>query len=238
MSYQIAIIIKASDKLSDMLAVNRSKGQATQLGWWIPSRGEAKPPEKWTMNIADIYLKTDVTTSEIEMRQTIYEKGLYYKAGQSIDGYNLEVYDTERNVITTHNVSTWKFDSAGKLDSFADNEDTIKSKDEYFMPVQSLTKIEDDRLVIVLEGTSLKLNLPEIRGGSEVPFYFEIIDFDKTIEGRILRQQFQVNLKWSEDYNGCNEPADCVVETVEEGTSMLSAFAASSIALAASLLAF
>ena len=70
MSYQIAIIIQANEgySLQDILAVNREENQATQIGWWIPSRGENNPPEKWTMNIADIYLKTDVTASTIEMR--------------------------------------------------------------------------------------------------------------------------------------------------------------------------
>ena len=89
MSYQIAIIIKANDgfTLQDIFAVNREEGQATQLGWWIPSRGENDPPEKWTMNLADIYLKTDVTASTIEMRQTKWEAGLYDSPGSSIDGY-------------------------------------------------------------------------------------------------------------------------------------------------------
>lgn len=144
MSYQIAIIIKANDKLSDMLAVNRAKGEATQIGWWIPSRGEGVPPEKWTMNLADIYLKTDVKKSEIEMRQTIWSQGLYDEPGAPIDGY-IEEYDKEQVKIETHNVSTWLFDEAtGQLDTFADNEDTIKSKDPYFVPVKSKTTISED----------------------------------------------------------------------------------------------
>jgi len=120
MSYQIAIIIKATEKLSDVLAVNRASGEATQIGWWIPSRGEAIPAEKWTMNLAEIYLKTDVTDTFISMRQSIYEKGLYNKPGASIDGYDVEVYDDEQKVITTHNLSTWRFDEAGKLSNFED----------------------------------------------------------------------------------------------------------------------
>ena len=44
-----------------MLAVNRGYGKTTQIGWGIPARGENDPPEEWTMNLADIYLKTDVT---------------------------------------------------------------------------------------------------------------------------------------------------------------------------------
>ena len=89
MSYQIAIIITASEgfTLQDIFAVNREEGQATQVGWWIPSRGENDPPEKWTMNLAEIYLKTDVTASTIEMRQTKWEQGLYDQEGSSVDGY-------------------------------------------------------------------------------------------------------------------------------------------------------
>ena len=70
MSYQIAIIIQANEgfTLQDIFSLNREEGQATQIGWWIPSRGENDPPEKWTMCLADIYLKTDVTSSTIEMR--------------------------------------------------------------------------------------------------------------------------------------------------------------------------
>lgn len=79
MSYQIAIIIQAEEgkTLSDIFAVNRDYGNTSQIGWWIPERGENDPPEKWTMNIADIYLKTDVTQTTIEMRQTQWHKGLY-----------------------------------------------------------------------------------------------------------------------------------------------------------------
>ena len=89
MSYQIAIIIQAGEgkSLSDMISVNRGYENTTQIGWWIPQRGENDPPEKWTMNIADIYLKTDVTETTIEMRQTKWNKGLYDKVGTAFDGY-------------------------------------------------------------------------------------------------------------------------------------------------------
>ena len=100
MSYQIAIIIQATKALSEVLAVNRGPDQATQIGWWIPSRGEADPPEKWTMNLAEVYLNTDVTKTTINMRQTIFEKGLYDEPGSSVDGY-IESYDKEQNLIAT-----------------------------------------------------------------------------------------------------------------------------------------
>lgn len=44
-----------------------------------------------------------------------------------------------------------------------------------------------------------------------------------------------MKLKWSDAYNGCNEPAECKVAVIEEGSSMLASFAATSIALAAVL---
>lgn len=70
-----------------------------------------------------------------------------------------------------------------------------------------------------------------------MPFYFQIIDFNLG-KGLMLRQKFDLELKWSEDYNGCNEPAECKEEVVlDESSSMLAAFTVSSLALA-SLLAF
>ena len=55
------------------------------------------------------------------------------------------------------------------------------------MPIDEVTEITDTKLVIGIEGTSLKEQLPELRGGSTVPFYFQIIDYDSTLGGRILR---------------------------------------------------
>ena len=51
------------------------------------------------------------------------------------------------------------------------------------MPIPNKTQITEDMLVIAIEGTSLKENLPEVRGGSEVPFYFQIIDYYPDGEG-------------------------------------------------------
>lgn len=87
MSYQIAIIIKAAEgkKLSDMIAQNRSYGETTRIGWWIPSRGENDPPEEWTFNMADIYLKTNVNETKIEMTQSIFDRGLYIEEGETVE---------------------------------------------------------------------------------------------------------------------------------------------------------
>ena len=94
-------------------------------------------------------------------------------------------------MITTDNISTWTFNASGYLDTYEDNEKTILSKDDYFVPIPSLTQITEDKLVIAIEGTSLKENLPEIRGGSEVPFYFQIIDKEEDAgKYTILRQRF------------------------------------------------
>jgi len=84
--------------------------------------------------------------------------------------------------------------------------------------------------------------LPELRGGSDVPFYFQIIDYDSSLGGRILRERFDTKLIFSEDYNGCNLPAECVDDSEESdgAASLLTSFTAASsiIALASSLLAF
>ena len=89
------------------------------------------------MNLADIYLKTDVTKTTIEMRQTKWEQGLYDKEGSSVDGYIQTLDPQTQQQITTHNISTWTFDGDGKLASSEDNEKTILSKDDYFVPIDS-----------------------------------------------------------------------------------------------------
>lgn len=68
MSYQFAVVIKANSALSDIFNVNREQGKATQLGWWIPARGEDVPPERWQMNLVDVYLKSSVNASKLTMR--------------------------------------------------------------------------------------------------------------------------------------------------------------------------
>lgn len=109
------------------------------------------------------------------------------------------------------------------------------------MPIPSVTEISEDRLVIGIEGTSLKEQLPELRGGSQVPFYFQIIDFVPSLGGLILRQKIEdIDLIFSEEYNGCNLPADDCVEPDSEAdgaSSLLASLTAAALA-GASLLAF
>ena len=106
------------------------------------------------------------------MRQTLYAKGLYDGPGTSVDGYK-EEFDTVQNI------ARWSFNSdTGIMENSDDTAATIKSKDDYWVPVHSKSSIEEDRMVLVIEGTSLKLNLPEIRTGSTIPFTFQIIDYD------------------------------------------------------------
>lgn len=70
-----------------------------------------------------------------------------------------------------------------------DASDTKKTSDDYWVPIKGDSKIEEDRLVIAMEGVSLKTNLPEIRGGSKIPIRFQIVDYDPVnIGGRALRQ--------------------------------------------------
>ena len=58
MSYQIAIIIKAYNKLSDIFKNTQENQEfADQFGFWVPLRGEGNPPEKWQMNLVDVFLR-------------------------------------------------------------------------------------------------------------------------------------------------------------------------------------
>lgn len=218
-----------------MFDEDRPEGLTSQLGWWIPARGEGISPEKWVMTLADIYLKSsDVKATTIEMRQTKWNKGLRDNVGDVVDGY-IDQFDTEQNV------STWTFNrSSGLLDSFADNEKTIKSKDDYFVPIPELTKIENNRLVMAFEGSNFKLNLPDVRGSSEIPLRFQILDYNYDLEGRVLRSKFDAKLIWADDPNACTWPGDCKEEEVEdEGAfnSLTTTLCASAFAMA-TLLAF
>lgn len=104
---------------------------------------------------------------------------------------------------------------------------------EYFVPIQKISKIQDDMLVFGLEGSNFKLNLPELRVGSSVPFRFQIVDFDTGISGRRLRQTVEVTINWADDYHRCTKPFPCVAEEEPEED-----FAVSLYGLAASSLAF
>ena len=89
MSYQIAFVIKAANKLTDIFLPlgrdGRGNNETTQLGWWIPARGEEIPPEDWTMNLMDVNINPTVTQSNIRYAQTIYNEGLYTPVGSFIE---------------------------------------------------------------------------------------------------------------------------------------------------------
>ena len=137
----------------------------------------------------------------------------------------------------------WQFNrSSGLLESSIDTPESLKTKNDYWTPVNSLTFIEDDRLVITIEGSSLKPNLPEVRGGSTVPFWFQFHEYDKSNDAYYLRQRQNVTLTFHDNPNACNLPKDCEALVEEEDgalslTTSMGAIAASVITLA-SLLSF
>ena len=96
-------------------------------------------------------------------------------------------------------------------------------------------------LVIAIEGTSLKALLPEIRWGSTLPFYFQILDYTGApYNAWRIRQRNIVQLTFSEDANSCTLPStECVseFELEEDGAASMWITAAASFALiSASLL--
>ncbi len=97
-------------------------------------------------------------------------------------------------------------------------------------------------LVIALEGSSLKLNLPDVRGSSKIPLRFQILDYG-VLGGNIIRSKYDVDLTWADDPNRCTIPADCPDPVVEEEKasyllSSLSAFTLAASYLLSSLSAF
>ena len=68
-----------------------------------------------------------------------------------------------------------------------DNAKTIKTKDDYFVPVPELTRIENNRLVLAFEGSNFKLNLPDVRGSSKIPVRFQLLDYVEDLPGLMLR---------------------------------------------------
>ena len=103
------------------------------------------------------------------------------------------------------------------------------SNDNYFVPVPEKTRIETDRLVMAFEGSSVKPLLPDIRANSTIQLKFQFTDYHDTFATRVLRQNYTATLTWSDDYNACTLPADCVV--VEGAMRRISFFTAASIAL-------
>ena len=135
------------------------------------------------MNLIDIDLRSAVVTSELEVHQTLFNKGVYAEPGDSIPS---DFYKEQLD--TNYNRANWKFDRAtGILTSWEEMSDSLVSMDEYWVPVGPKTMITDDRLVIVVEGISLKPYLPDVRGQTKIPIRMQIVDFIPAIEGYILR---------------------------------------------------
>lgn len=85
------------------------------------------------------------------------------------------------------------------------------------MPIKKDSSISEDRLVIAIEGISLKKNLPEIRGGLRLPFYFQILDYEPNpLNAWKLRQRNIVELVFSEDANTCTLPKDCLDSELDD----------------------
>ena len=176
------------------------------------------------MNLADVYLKSAVFSSSLEMRQTLFDRGLYDLPGASVNSY--------KEIDLVQNIARWTFnDQTGIMKDSNDTDNSIKSKDDYWVPVHSKSFIDEDRMVLVIEGTSLKPNLPEIRTGSTIPFSFQINDFDLEINGLIVRQLTNVVLTFADDTNSCNLPAECIAPVLDEGAFSLMSFGASTIIL-------
>lgn len=164
------------------------------------------------------------------MRQSLYYKGLDLN----------DVTDYKGQFDDTYNISDWLFDRAtGVLNSANDTFDSLKPKNDYWIPVQWATTISNDRLVISVEGTSLKQYLPEVRGGSKVPFYFQFIDFDDFDTSLRRRQLDKVDLIFQDDPNACNLPATCELPVEEEeGAFSLTTTLAASLFTVTALLSF
>lgn len=59
-----------------MVADNDENDKPDQFAFFIPLRGEGVPPEKWQMNLVDVYLREPVKNTKMEMYQTLYYRGL------------------------------------------------------------------------------------------------------------------------------------------------------------------
>ena len=75
----------------------------------------------------------------------------------------------------------------GQLVSGKEILDSDKGSDEFFVPIMDKSSISEDRLFISIEGSSLKPLLPEVRWGSKVPFYFQIVGYEPGKRQWILR---------------------------------------------------
>ena len=235
MSYQVAFVIKANNRLTDIFNAvgkdGRRDNQTTQIGWWIPTRGEQVPPEDWTMNLMDVNLYPVITQSNLRMLQTIYKRGLYDKVGGRIDApYNNPV---EPDSFKFQN--SWAFNSAGYLDKVTKSGDSVLTDADYWVPIKPKTTISEDRLVIAIEGSSLKTKLPEVRWGSKVPFTFQILDYSLETTAWIIRMRETVELTFTDDPNSCTLPSTACIDpdAVLESASLFAVKSALSLAMVA-----
>ena len=134
------------------------------------------------MNLAEVYLKTDVTGSTIEMRQTVFNALLLDPVGSVINYTIDDQFDTQKNL------ASWVYSrDTGILQSYDDLDDSLVDKSQYFVPVPDKCSISEDMLIFTLEGSSLKIDLPDIRMSSKIPFTFQIVDYDLEYKGYYLR---------------------------------------------------
>ena len=148
----------------------------------------------------------------------MWNKGLYDEVTKPVLDYTQPVEDLNAND------STWVFDRVtGQLVSYDDEPNSVKGKDDYFVPLTEYSYINSDTLVFAIEGSSLKRHLPDIRGSSEIPFMFQIVDYDINFTGKILRDKYYVTLVWADDPNRCTLPEDCPDPVIieEEGAYKL-----------------
>ena len=87
--------------------------------------------------------------------------------------------------------------------------------------------------MISIEGTSLKKMLPEVRWGTTLPLYFQILDYDPSTKAWLIRQRNVVEIAFSENPNSCTLPAVCIDPEAEEedGSKALAIMAATSLSL-------
>ncbi len=174
MSYQIAFVIKADKSIAQIfnpVTGGRTENQTTQIGWWIPSRGQDIPAEEYTMQLLDVNLYPTLWTSTIRSLTTKYKSGLYDKPLAILNlPINTEAVKEEEENPPLEEI--WRFNEDGVMDSATPTDFSKLTQEDFFVPIMSKTKISRDMLVIALEGTALKKHLPEVRWGTTVPFTF------------------------------------------------------------------
>ena len=99
------------------------------------------------------------------------------------------------------------------------------------------TQTSYERFVISLEGSSLKQNLPPVRAGSSIKFWFQIIDYNPDIPGRVLRAKHVVYMTWTDDFLRCTTPDPCPEPEKDAAMGLFSSVTAA-VLLIASLFSF